>query len=173
MTLSQGTAVWHRFDSPIGPLALSATRQGLSGLWFDGDRHMPEQPAADPSSEAEATLRAAAVQLTEYFAGRRQRFDLRLDLQGGTAFQQAVWRTLLDIAHGETSNYGDVARRIGRPDAVRAVGGAVGRNPIGIVVPCHRVLGRDRSLTGFAGGLDRKRALLRIEGIAWRETLPA
>ena len=102
-------------------------------------------------------------QLSEYFAGQRQQFDLPLDLSGGTAFQQAVWQALLTIKPGQTSSYGNVSKTIGNAAAVRAVGAAVGRNPISIIVPCHRVLGSDGSLTGYAGGLDRKTALLRLE----------
>jgi methylated-DNA-[protein]-cysteine S-methyltransferase len=104
------------------------------------------------------------LQLDEYFAGTRTRFELTLDLQGGTAFQQSVWQALLSIPRGETTTYGDLSRRVGQASAVRAVGAAVGRNPVSIVVPCHRVLGSDGSLTGYAGGLERKEALLRLEG---------
>ena len=111
-------------------------------------------------------LQRAAAQLNEFFSGQRQSFDLPLDLTNGTAFQQAVWQALLAIPFGQTTSYGELARRIGRPKAVRALGAAVGRNPIGIIVPCHRVIGADGSLTGYAGGLDRKTALLRIEGVA-------
>ena len=109
-------------------------------------------------------LHEAATQLAEYFAGKRRRFDLPLDLHG-TEFQRRVWHALLRIEPGRTASYGDVARAIGSPRAVRAVGAAVGRNPVGVIVPCHRVLGSDGSLTGYAGGLHRKRALLQIEGV--------
>ena len=111
-----------------------------------------------------AWLRAAARQLAQYLAGTRQAFDLPLDLSGGTPFQQAVWRALLAIPSGATTSYGALARALGSPTAVRAVGAAVGRNPISIVVPCHRVLGAGGALTGYAGGLARKQALLRLEG---------
>ena len=110
-------------------------------------------------------LRQAVSQLAEYFAGHRTRFDLPLDLQGGTAFQRAVWTALLGIPAGQTVSYGAISQRIGKPAAVRAVGAAVGRNPVSVVVPCHRVLGGDGALTGYAGGLDRKTALLRLEGV--------
>ena len=109
-------------------------------------------------------LRKADAQLDEYFAGTRTRFDLPLDLQGGTAFQQSVWQALLAIPRGGTTSYGALSQRIGQAAAVRAVGAAVGRNPLSIVVPCHRVLGADGSLTGYAGGLERKSALLQLEG---------
>ena len=102
--------------------------------------------------------------MREYFAGQRSHFDLPLDLSCGTAFQQAVWQALLGIAQGEVISYSEVSRRIGKPQAVRAVGGAVGRNPISIIVPCHRVMGCNGTLTGYGGGLERKTALLRLEG---------
>ncbi len=107
-------------------------------------------------------LDAAVDELAEYLEGRRARFTLPVAPEG-TEFQRAVWRTLLEIPHGETRTYGWVAARVGRPDAVRAVGTAIGRNPIGIVIPCHRVIGADGSLTGYAGGLDAKRWLLSHE----------
>ena len=102
--------------------------------------------------------------------GERAGFDLALDLGGGTPFQQAVWQALLRIPRGQTASYVALARSIGKPQAVRAVGAAVGRNPLSVVVPCHRVLGSDGSLTGYAGGLERKQALLRLEGIAIKAT---
>ena len=102
--------------------------------------------------------------MREYFAGTRTAFELPLDLQGGTVFQQSVWQALLSIPRGGTTSYGVISRSIGQPAAVRAVGAAVGRNPVSIVVPCHRVLGAGGALTGYAGGLDRKTALLRLEG---------
>jgi methylated-DNA-[protein]-cysteine S-methyltransferase len=109
-------------------------------------------------------LRETEQQLADYFAGRRRQFDLPLDLSHGTAFQQSVWQALLAIAPGRTTSYGALALAVGKPAAVRAVGAAVGRNPISVIVPCHRVLGADGSLTGYAGGLERKRALLELEG---------
>jgi methylated-DNA-[protein]-cysteine S-methyltransferase len=119
-----------------------------------------------PQAQGSQThLRDATAQLAEYFAHQRQRFDLALDLAAGTAFQQAVWRALLAIASGKTSSYGAVAQAIANKAAVRAVGAAVGRNPVSVIVPCHRVLGANGSLTGYAGGLDRKRALLALEGV--------
>lgn len=157
------STVHTRFDTPLGPMVLSASDAGLSGAWFDGQRH---QPAADswPQSPQHPVLQAARQQLLDYFAGRRTRFDLPLDLSGGTPFQQAVWQALLQIGSGCTSSYGALARRIDRPAAVRAVGAAVGRNPVSVVVPCHRVLGQGGALTGYAGGLPRKSALLALEG---------
>ena len=148
--------------SPLGPMILAATERGLAGLWFEGQRHLPDT-SGWPQAQEHPVLVQAVTQLRDYFAGRRTRFDLPLDLQGGTPFQQSVWQALLAIPAGGTASYGDLSRRVGRPSAVRAVGAAVGRNPVSIIVPCHRVLGRDGSLTGYAGGLERKSALLGLE----------
>jgi len=154
-----------RYASPLGPIVIAATRRGLAGVWFEGQRHMPRN-ADWPHEPDHPLLRQVRVQLDEYFAGERDTFDLPLDLQGGTAFQQSVWQALLSIPRGGTMSYGGLSRHIGQPAAVRAVGAAVGRNPVSIVVPCHRVLGANGSLTGYAGGLERKTALLRLEGAA-------
>ena len=113
---------------------------------------------------ARMVLREAAAQLVDYLAGRRAAFDLPLDLSHGTAFQQEVWRALRGIPRGATTSYGALGTRVGRPAAMRAVGAAVGRNPISVIVPCHRVIGAGGALTGYAGGLDRKTALLTLEG---------
>jgi methylated-DNA-[protein]-cysteine S-methyltransferase len=151
-----------RYDSPLGPMIVAATDSGLAGLWFEGQRHVPDN-AGWPHAAAHPVLLQAVAQLDDYFAGRRTQFDLPLDLQGGTAFQQSVWRALLAIPAGGTTSYRVLSERVGRPSAMRAVGAAVGRNPVSIVVPCHRVLGSDGSLTGYAGGLERKSALLELE----------
>lgn len=157
-----------RVASPLGPIVIAATETGLAGLWFaDNQRYLPLQltgPAAWPEDADHPILKQTCQQLHDYFAGRRRHFDLPLDLSCGTAFQQSVWRALLDIPQGSTVSYGEVSRRIGNPAAVRAVGGAVGRNPVSIVVPCHRVMGASGALTGYGGGLDRKTALLTLEG---------
>jgi methylated-DNA-[protein]-cysteine S-methyltransferase len=162
------TTVQTRVASPLGPIVIAATATGLAGLWFaDNQRYLPLQlsgPAAWPDDADHPILTQARQQLHDYFAGRRSHFDLPLDLGCGTAFQQSVWRALLDIPQGEVVSYGEVSRRIGKPAAVRAVGGAVGRNPVSIVVPCHRVMGASGALTGYGGGLDRKTALLTLEG---------
>jgi methylated-DNA-[protein]-cysteine S-methyltransferase len=150
-----------RLDSPLGPLLAAATARGLAGLWFDGQRHHPG-PLAAPERSGDPNLVATRQQLDAYWRGERLDFDLVLDPQG-TPFQQAVWRELRAIRGGCTGSYGAIAQTIGHPLAARAVGAAVGRNPLSIVVPCHRVLGRDGTLTGYAGGLDRKRALLALE----------
>ena len=151
------------FSSPLGPVIVAATDQGLAGVWFDGQRHLPDTSTwrVDP---LHPMLVRAVQQLSEYFAGERTAFDLPLDLHGGTAFQQSVWHALLRIPRGTTTSYGAISSRIGKPAAVRAVGAAVGRNPISVIVPCHRVMGADGSLTGYAGGLERKAALLQLEG---------
>jgi methylated-DNA-[protein]-cysteine S-methyltransferase len=151
-----------RHTSPLGAVLLAATDRGLAGLWFEGQRYHPN--AADwPMEPGHPVLTVACKQLDEYFAGRRTAFDLPLDLQGGTPFQRSVWQALLGIPAGERTSYAVLSQRIGKPAAVRAVGAAVGRNPVSIVVPCHRVVGTDGSLTGYAGGLERKSALLRLE----------
>ena len=157
------STVQARYASPLGPMIVAATDAGLAGLWFEGQRHLPDT-SGWPLAPAHPVLVEAVAQLRDYFGGRRTRFELPLDLQGGTAFQQSVWQALLAIPAGGTTSYGDIGQRVGRPAAVRAVGAAVGRNPVSIVVPCHRVLGRDGSLTGYAGGLERKSALLALEG---------
>ena len=157
------------FQSPLGPMTLAATHAGLAGVWFSGQRHLPPELATVgswPQNARHPILIKTTQQLTQYFAGERQVFDLPLDLSGGTAFQQAVWRALQVIQAGQTTSYGNISKTINNPAAVRAVGAAVGRNPISIIVPCHRVLGADGSLTGYAGGLERKTALLKIEGAA-------
>ena len=154
--------VWDTYASPIGPLTLHAGPRGLAGLAFPG-RAAPEGAVRDPEA-----LAPAATQLAEYFAGERHAFELELDL-AGTPFQLEVWSRLREIPYGETTTYGEIAREIGRPDRARAVGAAVGRTPIPIIVPCHRVVGADGSLTGYGGGLPRKRALLELEGAGSRQ----
>ena len=141
-------------DTPIGPLTLEASDHGLQAIRFPG-----AQATCDRDPEA---LEAAAAQLREYFAGERTAFDLDLDL-AGTPLQRAVWERLQAIPYGETVTYTELAHAVGRPNAVRAVAAAVGRTPVPVVVPCHRVVGADGSLTGYAGGLERKRALLDLE----------
>lgn len=153
------------WTSPLGPMLLAASPRGLAGAWFTlGQRDTPD-PAAWPEAPEHPMLQAAAQQLEAYFAGRRRSFELPLDLGHGTAFQQAVWQALLGIACGQTQSYGALARQIGRARAVRALGAAVGSNPVSIIVPCHRVLGAGGALTGYAGGLARKSALLQLEGV--------
>ena len=158
----QPTLVATTYASPLGGILLAATPSALAGLWFEGQKH---QPASDAwqRDRAHPVLVEAMRQLDDYFAGRRTQFDLPLDLQGGTPFQQGVWRALLAIPCGRRTTYGALGATIGAPAAMRAVGAAVGRNPVSIVVPCHRVVGSDGSLTGYAGGIERKTALLQLE----------
>lgn len=156
-----------RIASPLGDIRLAASPQGLVGLWFHDQRHLPAQldgAQAWPMDEEHAVLREAAVQVLQYLNGTRTQFALPLDLSRGTPFQQGVWRALLGIERGQTRHYGALSAQLGRASAVRAVAAAVGRNPLSLLVPCHRVLGKDGHLTGYAGGLERKAALLRLEG---------
>jgi methylated-DNA-[protein]-cysteine S-methyltransferase len=146
--------------SPVGPLRLVADAHGLRQIRFEHERH-PKAMPADAVRSADAVA-FARVQLTEYFAGTRQAFELPLH-PVGTAFQLEVWQQLARIPYGATISYGELARRIGKPQAVRAVGAANGRNPLPIVLPCHRVIGSDGSLTGFGGGLPVKQRLLALE----------
>lgn len=151
-----------RFDTPLGGMTLAAGPGGLRGAWFEGQRHFPTLPERMMTPE-HPVLREAAKQLREYLSGAREGFDLPLDFSRGTPFQQAVWQAMLAVPFGATTSYRALAVAVKKPDAVRAVGAAVGRNPLSVIVPCHRVLGSDGSLTGYAGGLDRKRALLALE----------
>ncbi|MDM0111883.1 methylated-DNA--[protein]-cysteine S-methyltransferase [Variovorax sp. J22R133] len=149
-------------DTSLGGVTLAATDLGLAGVWFDAQRHFPDTTGWIGAPD-HPVLREAASQLQAYFAGERDGFDMPLDLSHGTQFQQAVWNALLRIPHGNTTSYGQLSALVGNPAAVRAVGAAVGRNPISVVVPCHRVLGADGSLTGYAGGIERKARLLQLE----------
>jgi methylated-DNA-[protein]-cysteine S-methyltransferase len=152
--------LYTRVESPIGELLLTGDGHALRGLHMMQGRH-PVAVGAD-WLEADHAFEEVRAQLTDYFAGRRTSFDVPLQLEG-TTFQREVWRGLLEIDYGETISYGELARRIGRPRAVRAVGLANGRNPIAVIVPCHRVIGADGTLTGYGGGLESKRLLLGLE----------
>jgi methylated-DNA-[protein]-cysteine S-methyltransferase len=154
-TLSQ------RMPSAVGTLTLVADDDHLREIHFPRERHPSRRPP--PREGDNALLREARRQLHAYFSGELREFDLPLD-PAGTDFQREVWAALAKIPYGETWSYGRLAQRIGKPDAVRAVGAANGRNPIPIVLPCHRVIGADGSLTGFGGGLPTKQFLLRLEG---------
>lgn len=158
-----GLVAQARFDSPLGPMTAAATEKGLAGLWFDGQAHHPG-PLEVPENPGHPVLAQARRELATYWKDAAAGFTVPLDLQG-TGFQRQVWRALREIRRGSTSCYADIARRAGSPAAVRAAGAAIGRNPVSIIVPCHRVLGRDGSLTGYAGGLERKRELLEREGV--------
>lgn len=148
------------FASPIGKLRLTGTGAALTGVFMETERHASAQ-SRDAVRDA-APLREARQQLDEYFGGERREFSLVLDA-AGTEFQRSVWRALRGIPYGATASYGDIAKRIRNPKAVRAVGLANGRNPISIIIPCHRVIGADGSLTGYGGGIERKRFLLALE----------
>ncbi len=154
---------WHEISTAIGPLLLAGTGAALTHVYFQSGPR-PVRPAADWVRSA-AAFSAAERQLEEYFAGRRQLFDLPL-APAGTPFQLAVWRALRKIAYGRTTSYGELARGLGRAGSARAVGLANGANPLPVIIPCHRVIGADGSLTGFGGGLPIKHALLRLEEAA-------
>lgn len=155
------TVRWTTMDSPVGGLRLASDGRGLIGLSME-----PWTGVAAPPGDAgiDAVLEQAVEQLSDYFAGARHDFDLARS-PIGTAFQRTVWDELVQVPYGETVSYGELARRIGRPTAVRAVARANATNPVGIVVPCHRVIGSNGTLTGYAGGLDRKHWLLAHEGV--------
>lgn len=152
-------------DSPVGPLTLVATGEKLAAILWQNDK--PGRVHLGPMRESpqDPVLQEAERQLREYFAGTRTRFDLELEFVG-TDFQKNVWQALLDIPYGQTRSYAQIAAQVGRPKAVRAVGAANGRNPLSIVAPCHRVVGASGELTGYAGGLRAKEALLALESKA-------
>jgi len=159
-------------DSPIGPLTLIAQDSSLAGVFMQTARYEPDADTLGTAvpADAEPVLAEAAGQLDAYFDGELTAFDLPLRL-AGSRFQRSVWAALQDIPYGETISYGELARRIGQPSASRAVGLANGKNPVSIVVPCHRVIGADGSLTGYGGGMDRKRFLLALEQRVSGQTL--
>jgi methylated-DNA-[protein]-cysteine S-methyltransferase len=160
---------WHEIDSPVGRLLLAGDGESLIQVCFQsGPRPLAPHGRwrADP-----APFRAAVAQLEEYFAGKRRSFELPLAPRG-TEFQRRVWRALIEIPYARTESYGELARRIGKPSASRAVGLANGANPLPIIVPCHRVIGADGSLTGFGGGLPIKRKLLALEAASTDEAGP-
>lgn len=157
------TVLYGHADTPLGTVLLVGHHSALTGLYFE---HLPQSPLPSPEWQRnESHFEPVRRQLAEYFDGRRTTFDVPLDLDG-SAFQIAVWSALKDIPYGETTSYGEIAQRIGHPRAARAVGAANGRNPISIIIPCHRVIGADASLTGYGWGVDRKAWLLD------HETLP-
>ena len=153
-----------RIPTPLGTMTAAATATGLAGLWFDDQAHHPG-PLPVPVDDAHPHLLAAARALQAYFDGAADPLQgVPLDMHG-TPFQQAVWRSLIALPRGATSTYGRIAAETGSPAAVRAAGAAIGRNPVSVLVPCHRVLGSNGGLTGYAGGLHRKTALLQAEGV--------
>ncbi|HJV68276.1 methylated-DNA--[protein]-cysteine S-methyltransferase [Ideonella sp.] len=166
-TLNTVVVAQATIPTPLGAMLLAATAHGLAGCWFTDQAHHPGVLAA-PVRPGNHHIAQAADELDAYWQDAAgSRFRVPLDPQG-TAFQQAVWQALLAIPAGSATSYGALARQLGRPQAMRAVGAAVGRNPLGIIVPCHRVLGSDGSLTGYAGGLHRKTELLQREGFGRR-----
>jgi methylated-DNA-[protein]-cysteine S-methyltransferase len=160
-TLHKACTAQATIATPLGPALIARTEVGLAGMWFEGQKHHPGTLPA-PQAPGDPMLQLLEHQLQAYWLGQNYHFTVPLDMRG-TAFQRAVWSSLLDIAAGQTRTYGQIARSLGASSSVRAVGNAVGRNPISVIVPCHRVLGSDGSLTGYAGGLDRKRWLLATE----------
>lgn len=162
--------LWYRrIASPVGPLLLAASEKGLRRLEFDRGQSFPPgngEGWIESSAEVELYVR----QLNEYFRGSRRDFTCPLDLEG-TDFQRACWQALCEIPYGSTCTYGELARKVGRPTAFRAVGQANHRNPVAIIVPCHRVVGSDGTLTGYGGGLEIKEKLLRLEGVALQPAL--
>ena len=161
--MADATLTTTTMPSPLGPLQLFAADAQLVGLY------MSDPPALAAVARRSEVLVQTIAQLTEYFAGARRIFDVPLGLHG-TEFQQRVWRTLLDIPHGTTWSYGELARAIGKPSASRAVGAANGKNPISIIVPCHRVIGANGDLTGYGGGMPAKRWLLGHERVRLKDT---
>ena len=159
------TIRFSEMESPLGLLRLYGTERGLTGVFMENHRHGPEEEGQGNDQRDDSLLEGARRQLNEYFAGLRTMFDLEIDRDalGGTPFQRLVWSELEKIPYGVTISYGELAARIGNPNAVRAVGLANGRNPISIIVPCHRVIGANGTLTGYGGGLERKRWLLEWE----------
>jgi methylated-DNA-[protein]-cysteine S-methyltransferase len=150
------------YESPNGEMLLVANDAGLAGVYFDGQKYLPQVEQDWRRDARHAPLRQAKRELTEYFGGERTRFETALAPEG-TPFQQAVWKAISAVGFGKTITYSELALHAGFPGSARAAGAATGRNPISIIVPCHRIVGSNGSLTGYAGGLDRKRALLALE----------
>lgn len=159
------------YESPQGGMLLVANDEGLAGVFFNRQKHHPKRQADWKRDPHHRVLQQAKRELAEYFSGKRKRFGVALAPEG-TPFQRAVWQGISTVGFGETITYGELARRAGFPGSARAAGAATGRNPIGIIVPCHRIIGSNGSLTGYAGGLERKRALLALEGVG-RDLLSA
>jgi methylated-DNA-[protein]-cysteine S-methyltransferase len=161
-------------DSPLGPMLVRTQGEYLTGLFFDGQKYYPDgiQAGTGGDPAGEALLDRVAAEVSKYFAGELDRFTVPVHF-AGSDFQRRVWQALLDIPFGETVSYGDIGAALGlAPSHSRAVGGAVGRNPVSVIVPCHRVVGASGALTGYAGGMERKRALLKLEGSLSAPDLP-
>lgn len=149
-------------ESPWGAMLVAASDKGITGVYFNRQKYHPKRGKQWQHAPDNVHLKRAKKQLSEYFAGRRKVFELELD-PAGSEFQKQVWKAIAGVPYGETISYAELARRCGFPEGARAAGAATGRNPIGIVVPCHRIVGSNGKLTGYAGGLDKKRALLALE----------
>lgn len=162
-SLTMFTLTFTEYQSPLGVIVLTASEQGLSGLYFEGQKHWPEDSGHWRQNDNEAHLTTARTWLDAYFS-KTALPQLNLDQPEGSEFQKRVWQALKNIPFGQTYTYAQIAQKIGHPNAVRAVGAAIGRNPISLIVPCHRVIGSSGLLTGYAGGVDRKRWLLEHEG---------
>lgn len=150
------------YESPQGKMLLVANDDGLSGVYFNGQKYFPQIDPEWRQDARNASLHQAKRELAEYFNGKRERFEMTL-APAGTPFQRSVWKAIFDVGFGKTITYGELAHRAGCPGSARTAGAATGRNPISVIVPCHRIVGSDGNLTGYAGGLDRKRALLALE----------
>ncbi|MEA3209512.1 MAG: methylated-DNA-[protein]-cysteine S-methyltransferase [Chthoniobacter sp.] len=159
------TTYFTEMESPLGTITLRGTERGLTGIFMQDHRHGPEECQRRGWQRDDRRFAEARAQLAEYFAGKRQVFTVAIDREalGGTDFQRRVWAGLEAIPYGVTISYGELARRIEQPTAVRAVGLANGRNPLSIIVPCHRVIGANGKLTGYGGGMERKQRLLDLE----------
>ena len=151
------------YQSPRGRMLLVADDKALTGVYFTGQKYQPRIEEGWKKDEGHAPLRRAKRELAEYFGGTRRRFTVKVAPRG-TPFQRAVWKAIAGVGFGRTIAYAELARRAGHPGSARAAGAATGRNPIGIIVPCHRIVGSNGALTGYAGGLAKKRALLTLEG---------
>jgi methylated-DNA-[protein]-cysteine S-methyltransferase len=156
-----------RIESPLGTLLAAAENEALTGLWFLGQRHFPKDAATWDAQDDAAPFDALRRQLDEYFSGERQAFEVSLDPGGSraTKFQRAVWNAIAAVPFGRTITYSQLASQCGRPTASRAAGAATGRNPVSILIPCHRIVGSSGDLTGYAGGLERKTRLLQLEAV--------
>ena len=159
-----------RYESPLGPMFATAEDDGITHIEFVGAKYAPEARAEWIEDPEAPDLAACGTQLAEYFAGKRTEFDLPLAPQG-SEFQQRVWREIARVPYGRTISYAELAQRAGAPGQARAAGAATGRNPVSLVIPCHRIVGSDGSLTGYAGGLERKRGLLELEGVLQRSLI--
>ncbi len=161
-TTDNARMAYARYPSPLGEVILAATDKGLVGCWFHNQAHLPNMQTWQRDDQHHL-LNQAHQQWLAFFSGALKQFDLPVHYLWGTPFQQAVWTALQRIPYGKTTSYGDIAHALNRPNAFRAVGAAVGRNPLSLIIPCHRVMGANGALTGYAGGLQRKQSLLLLE----------